>query len=125
MIIRDQDIGGGKVLRYFNNGPEAMRPGRDLTRDEILAWPKANRSALIENGQISIYPPAAVKGERFIVSAGFGKYNVFQGSKLTAEPLATKEEALALVAELDAKDAETEVALPGEAAPAAPETPPN
>lgn len=88
-IIKDEDIGGGSVLRTFTMRGEAQKVGTQLSRSELLGIPYANRQALIDGGKISIYPPSA---ERHIVSDGFGRYSVYAGRKLNDRPL-TKAEA--------------------------------
>lgn len=96
MIVRDEDIGGAYVRRVFRMGDDFAKPGEPLTREQVLAFPQANRQALIDNKYIDVYPPAAAEGDLLIVSRGFGKYDVIQGRKLNIEPL-TKEQAEAMV----------------------------
>lgn len=93
MIVKAESIGGGVVIRHFTMGGEHVGPGRQLTRDEVLALPVNNRQALIDQGRLDVYPPG---GELHLISRGFGKYDVIQGSKLNIEPL-SKEQAQAMV----------------------------
>lgn len=88
-----QEIGGGIVRRGFTMGAERVRSGRELTKEELLSMPPANRNALVEKKYIELYPerPAA-PGQRHVVSAGFGRFDVIEGRKLNASPM-TKEEA--------------------------------
>ena len=97
MIIKDSDIGGGKVLRAFTMGGETLKNGTHLSRDQILAMPYNNRQALIDGGRLAVYPPAP--DARFIHHEGFGKFHVVEGRRITDEPV-TKEEAERIVAEL-------------------------
>lgn len=101
MIIRTQDIGGGYVRRRFSRGTEAMTPGQQLTREEILAFPHANRQSLVDNGYVDIYPPSAEQlaapRQRFVAGGSFGRFDVYEGRKLNDAPL-SKAEALALAA---------------------------
>lgn len=103
MIVKEEHIGGATVRRLFNRIDNPVRVGQTLSREEVLAFPAANRQSLIDGGYLYIHPPvpaAAVKGEIHIYSRGFGKFDVIEGRKINAEPLESKEEAEALVAAL-------------------------
>ena len=69
--------------------------GHNLTRDEILAMPRANRAALVSKGMLHLV--AAIPGsdnspkERFVVNRGSGQYDVIEGSAVNAEPLSKKD----------------------------------
>jgi hypothetical protein len=91
--LRNDDIGGGKVIQGFRMGGEYVRPGTILSREQILGIPYANRASLMARF-IEVWPREAGKPEgtaRFIVRVGT-KYNVIEGVVLNAEPL-EKEEA--------------------------------
>lgn len=97
-LVRDKDIGGGFVRRGFSMGGARVTSGQHLSREQVLAMPGANRQALITNGYIDVYPPTAADldpPQRFVASKGFGKFDVYEGHRLNAEPL-TRDEAEAL-----------------------------
>lgn len=83
-IIRDEEIGGGSVLRTFTMHGESLKVGTPLSRAALLSIPYANRQALIDGGKIAVYPPSS---ERHVVSDGFGHYSVYAGRKLNDKPL--------------------------------------
>lgn len=58
IALETKDIGGGIVRRTFRSGDVTLFAGNKLTRDQIMAWPFANRRALIENRFIEVYPAA-------------------------------------------------------------------
>jgi hypothetical protein len=101
MIVREADIGGATVRRIFTRNGRAVMPGENLSRGEMLSIPVSNRQSLIDNGYVVIYPPRPGMGnddsepERFVVSKGFGNFDVIEGRRLNSEPL-TKEQAQAL-----------------------------
>lgn len=104
LALRDQDIGGGVVTRAFRRGTEYVRQGTRLSREDVLAIPRANRNSLIDNGLISVYPTAAAATPadarplaRLVVSRGFGNFDVIEGRKLNDAPL-SKEDAEELAA---------------------------
>ncbi len=107
MIVRDENIGGAFVRRTFTMVGGPVPVGKQLSRAEVLAIPSLNRQALIDGGKLDIYPPAAGAHERHVVSAGFGKFHVYEGRRVNTDPL-SKEQAEALAAEGGA--------LPGEIA---------
>lgn len=110
MLLREGEIGGGTVRRTFKFGDEQVFSGKTLTADQILGMPINNRRALIEKGYISVYPkapdaPAAkreAKGERHVVSAGFGRFDVIEGVKLNEASL-SKDEAMELAGKVKKK----------------------
>lgn len=100
MFPRLDDIGGAIVRRTFTFDTRRLKTGDRLTREEVLGMPGANRNALMEKQYIDVLPRAAIDPDagRFVVNRGFGKFDVIEGRKLNAEPLATKDEAEALAA---------------------------
>jgi hypothetical protein len=90
-------FGGAFVKRPFSMGERRLRVGDMLTAAELMAIPVNNRRALIDNKQLETFPVAQTSSERHVVHIGRGLYDVFLGTKLTAEPL-SKEEAEALAA---------------------------
>lgn len=85
-------------MRPFLFNGEKLPVGHNLTAAQIKSIPLANRQALINQGQLDLYPiGAAAPGEteRFLIIAGPGKFHVVEGRRLTAEPIG-KEEATAL-----------------------------
>lgn len=91
--ITDQDIGGARVRQKFTRAGEVLFAGKQLTADEVLAIPMANRRALADAGYIEIFPrpPITSVGERHIVHLGRGQYDVIQGLKLNQAPLSKDE----------------------------------
>jgi hypothetical protein len=94
-------IGGAVVRRTFSSGGRRLVAGMKLTREEVLSFPTANRNALAEKTFIDLYPLSGSsdaptgKTDRFVVSAGFGRFHVIEGRKLNDEPL-DREQAYAL-----------------------------
>ena len=118
MSFRDQDVGGAVVKRMF----AGHKAGDTLSREAVLAIPGANRSALINQGKMVLFPLSKMAGnvaaipagvlavdhapeiehmKRHVVSRGFGKYDVIAGTILNTEPL-TKDAAKALAGDADA-----------------------
>lgn len=99
MHFPDEDIGGAIVRRPISLGPDlAWRPGRRLTRDEVLALPRANRNAMVNSERIAIFPrdvsartPEPKAPERHIVHNGGGRFDVIAGIKLNERPLSKDE----------------------------------
>ena len=64
-----------------------------------MSFPKLNRMALAEKRYIDLVPKGAVgsaaSGQRFVISEGFGRFNVIEGKKLNEEAL-DREQAYAL-----------------------------
>jgi len=89
--IADADIGGGYVRRTFTNSGRQMKRGDELTRNDVLAIPLANRKALIEGVFIEVYPLSPGGGEKFLVGVGNNEYNVIQGRVINTAPLPRKE----------------------------------
>lgn len=92
--LRDEQIGGGVVLRRFTNGANPVVVGTRLSREEILGI--KNRRTLIGSDAISVYPRApeaepTAPGERHIVHNGGGRYDVIEGRKLNSGPLSKDE----------------------------------
>lgn len=99
--IEEKDIGGARVVRTFTNGDRWMKRGDTLTREEILAFPLANRVALVDNHNIEIYPLApsaqpAEPAEKFMIGVSKDKFNIIEGRLLNPQPL-PREEADALL----------------------------
>jgi hypothetical protein len=89
-MLKDEDIGGGRIARGFTRNGKILAAGTPLTADEIMAIPTANRRALIDSNFIEVYPKAS-GGERFMVGIGDNKFNVIEGRVMNEEPLARKE----------------------------------
>ena len=98
------DIGGGVVKRMFRMGDKQLNVGTRLTREQILSinpvnrwhligrfidvWPKAPDTA----GNASSATDARLdKAERHVVSLGFNRFKVFEGSWLCEKPLSQEE----------------------------------
>lgn len=103
-LVRSETIGGGTVRRLITLGNgEVIRPGIVLSGDQIRAL--RNHKELIRAGKLETWPAdPRGSGQRYIVSIGFGKFDVIEGVKLNPEPL-TKGEAMALAKR---EEAETE-----------------
>ena len=101
LLIGSNEIGGGFVRRPFTDGTRRRIAGEKLTAAEIKAF--GNHTAMIRTGMIAVYPPVpaasttAVRAPRHVVSAGSGRFDVFEGRKVNKAPL-IKEEAEALAA---------------------------
>lgn len=95
--IFDQDIGGARVRRTFTNGIQHLKAGDQLSRDDILGMPRANRRALADSGYIEVYPraPAGEPTERIVIGVGKidgkDKYNVIEGRVINKTPLSINE----------------------------------
>jgi len=95
------DAGGAYVRRAFDFGERKLKAGDKLTRDELASIPEANLQALVNTKVLQLYPAAPDSlfiAERFVVSAGRGKYKVIEGRLLTKKPV-SKEHALKLKAQ--------------------------
>lgn len=102
MLWRLEDIGGGRVMRGFRRGDEWVRAGTPMTGAELRAMPITNLRCMVEGHVIEVWPrdlsglpPDVDQVQRHVVSAGFGKFHVYEGTRLTEQPL-TKAEAEAL-----------------------------
>jgi hypothetical protein len=93
-MIQAENIGGAVVRRTFKLGDKHVFSGHPLTRDQVLAIPVTNRRALVEKGQIEIFPRPQ-GWSKHVVSTGFGRYDVIEGLRINSDPL-TREEAYAL-----------------------------
>lgn len=99
-IPADQ-IGGAVVRRTFSSRGKRLISGTRLSAAEVLAFPQANRNALSDKHYIDLFPKGGVdssvsaSGERFVISAGFGRFYVIEGKKLNDDPL-DREQAYAL-----------------------------
>ena len=104
--IADKDLGGARVRLTFqtilkDGATRRFKANDQLSAEDVLAWPLANRRALVSAGYIEIYPKQFVgrqaikKGDRFIVQAKKDQYNVIEGHRLNDQPL-SREEAEAL-----------------------------
>lgn len=106
VLLPPAQIGGGVVRQRFTFSGRQMMVGDQMSRAEVLSLPRANRDALVRNGQLLLVPvhgggaAQAQATERFMLSLGGGKYGVIEGWKLTSEPV-SKAEAEALVAGAD------------------------
>jgi hypothetical protein len=90
--LADDMIGGGFVRRpggYSSRG-KTISNGTHLSREEILAMPRATRQAMLNIGYIEVYPKAG-DVERFLVPRGEGAYDVVEGRKVNSEPLTNKQ----------------------------------
>lgn len=113
-VIQDHMIGGAKVQRGFQRGSEWVKPGTDISRNELLSMPRGNLQAMVDGGRIQLYPPTPAMlggvGELHMISRGFGKYDIIEGRVLNEEPYTSKEAAETAYAEMMAKAGR----LPGE-----------
>lgn len=97
MIISADNFGGAVVRRRINRGEQpALTNGDLLTREDLRAMPIGNLRALIDNHTIEPWPwrPST---ELHLVGVAKGQFLVFEGERLTAEPM-SKEDAEALIA---------------------------
>ena len=97
-MISTDDIAGGKVQQAFRCGDRYLMRGTVLSREEICRIPTQNRNALVDKGYIHLQLrglDTEVKGERFVVSLGFGRFDVVEGTKLNDAHL-SREAAYAL-----------------------------
>jgi hypothetical protein len=91
LMVGSNEIGGGFVRLGFTEGSRYRRVGEPLTSAEIKSFHNYRR--MIAIGKIAVYPPSAAHlHERHVVSAGFGRFDVFEGKKLSDKAL-SKEEA--------------------------------
>lgn len=90
-------VGGARVKRPMTVFGLRLLPGYVMTAEEVNAIPHNNRLAMISNGYIEVWSgvPEAEKTKRFVISLGFGKYDVIEGRKLNDGAM-TKDEANAL-----------------------------
>lgn len=99
MKIERDNIAGGIVRKKISTGGRDYYSGHHFTADEMLSWPRANLQSLMNAGYIEAYPKTpfgpAVKGDRFLVSRGPGKFDVVEGRRLNTQPL-PHDEAIAL-----------------------------
>jgi len=96
--MRISDIGGGRVIRQFSMDGKIVRLGTYLTAEQIQSihnraymigrfidvWPKASVTA---GNASSAADTGADQAERHVVTLGFGRYNVIEGTVLNEEPL--------------------------------------
>jgi len=92
------EIGGGVVRRTFRMGSEQVFSGKKLTREQILAMPIVNRTALIEKKYIEVF--MAAPGDRHIIALTEGGFDVIEGRKLNEFPL-TRAQAHELAGTID------------------------
>ena len=102
LMIGSNEIGGGYVRLKFTDHSRTYKMGEPLTAEKIKSF--HNYKRLIGVGHIAVYPPApkatlnghdnspAALYDRHIVSAGFGRFDVYEGRKLNQKSL-TKEDA--------------------------------
>jgi hypothetical protein len=99
--MRPEQIGGAIVRRTFSSGGTRLTSGTKLSAEQVLAFATANRNALVDKRFIDLFPKSggidsvSESAERFVVSAGFGRFHVIEGRKLNDEPL-DREQAYAL-----------------------------
>lgn len=94
MELRDAEIGGAFVRRAFSRDGRRVRPGTQLSADEILGLARNNRRALIAGGFLEVYPRPPIESVTSSdgtmmhkVHTGRGNYDVIRGVKLNIEPL--------------------------------------
>jgi hypothetical protein len=102
LMIGSNEIGGGYVRLKFTDHERSYKMGEPLTAEKIKSFHNYRR--LIDVGMIAVYPPphkSTLNGietapvavsERHIVSAGFGRFDVYEGRKLNQKSL-SKEDA--------------------------------
>jgi hypothetical protein len=95
-MISADGYGGATVRRRIDRPGGPLVAGDILSREDLKAMPVSNLRALIDNNAIEPWPWRP-PGELHIVHIGRGLYDVFEGEKLTPEPL-SKDEAEALAA---------------------------
>jgi hypothetical protein len=101
LMIGSNEIGGGYVRLAFTDSERLYKVGEPLTAAKIKSF--HNHKRMIDIGKIAVYPPcpttapALAPSERHVVSAGFGRFDVFEGRKLNDKSL-TKDEADKLAA---------------------------
>lgn len=98
----ETQIGGAYVRRPFTMGGKVFdTKSKPLSRDELLAIPRSNRRALIDQGKLELFPASpgmastATATEKFAIHRGGGAWDVIEGVRLNKDAL-TKEEAVAL-----------------------------
>ena len=95
MDIADSDIGGARVRRTFTRRGAQVLPNTNLTADEVLSIPIANRRAFVDAGYLEIYPKSApakrANEARFVIKVGPDEFDVIVGHKLNDKPLARAE----------------------------------
>lgn len=96
MIINANSYGGATVRRRIDRPGAPLIAGDIISREELLAMPVSNLRALIDNNAIEPWPWRP-PGQLHIVHVGRGLWDVFEGEKLTPEPL-PKEDADAFAA---------------------------
>ena len=98
-MISIDEIAGGKVQQAFRMGDKYLMRGTVLSREQICRIPTQNRNALIDKGYIHVQlkgmETAEAGGERFVMSLGFGRFDVIEGRKLNEAHL-SREAAYAL-----------------------------
>jgi hypothetical protein len=93
-----ESYGGATIRRRINRGDQPpLLAGETLTRADLMAMPISNFRALIDNRAIEPWPYRP-PGEMHVVQVGKDRFHVFEGERLTAEPV-TKDEAEALAAD--------------------------
>lgn len=95
--ISADSYGGATVRRRVDRPTGPWLAGHVLTREDLKAMPVSNLRALVDNHTIEPWPWRPPVGELHVVHIGRGLYDVFEGEKLTAEPM-SKEDAEALAA---------------------------
>jgi len=100
-ILSEDRIGGAYIRRGFRMGDRQLTTmDPPLTREEVLSIPSRNRSTLIDQGNLEVFPPAPADGSApqiaadadadtklFVVHMGMGRFDVIVGKKLNEKPL--------------------------------------
>lgn len=97
-LVHAEMFGGAVVRRRINRGDQPpLMAGDVLTREQLKSMPVTNLRALIDNHTIETWPWRPPVGEIHVVHIGRGLHHVYEGERLTPEPI-SKEEAEALAA---------------------------
>ena len=93
MMFPDSDVGGAKVVRPFLRNGERLAAGHQMSADEFLAIPFANRRALVDSNYVVVSPKAISlpDAQKYIVHRGGGHFDVIAGQKLNTQPLSKDE----------------------------------
>lgn len=84
------EAGGAYVRRAFEFRGKKLKNGDKLTREELESIPEANLQALVNTKVLQLWPASPDSlfiAEKFVVSAGRGKYKVIEGRLLTQRPV--------------------------------------
>src|SRR6266498_756262 len=96
-MLHIEDIANGMVERSFRLGDRILRRGEPVSHEDIRNIPIANRNALIDKGYLRVVPKrvldavaqlgVSAEAEKFVVSLGFGRFDVVEGRKINAAPV--------------------------------------